>query len=85
MLNHIWHILAHPSGNTQNTQEQWSVCDNLNSYKNVADINHSYSQQWPSTIANLVYFFKDENKTTNEPQKAEANNKAEPVPKQQGQ
>lgn len=48
--------------------------------------NYPYhSQQWQSTVSNLVCFFKDENKTTNEPQKAEANNKAEPKPKQQGQ
>ncbi|TRZ09389.1 hypothetical protein HGM15179_017717, partial [Zosterops borbonicus] len=31
----------------------------------------------------IAGFIQDENKTTNEPQKAEANNNAEPVPKQQ--
>lgn len=48
--------------------------------------NHPYlSQQQASTVSNPVYFFKGENKKPDEPQKAEANKKAEPVPKQRGQ
>lgn len=48
--------------------------------------NHPYNcQQRASTVSNPVYFFKGENKKTDEPQKAEANEKAEPIPKQQGQ
>lgn len=48
--------------------------------------NHPYhSQQQTSTVSNPVWFFKGENKKTDEPQKAEANKKEEPIAKQQGQ
>lgn len=48
--------------------------------------NHPYhSQQQASTVSNPIYFFKGDSKKTDEPQKAEANKKEEPLPKQQGQ
>lgn len=73
---------------TENTQEKGLVCLDLTKF-----LGESCSHQTILIILNnkhlqfliLFDFFKGENKKTDEPQKAEANKKEEPIAKQQGQ